>query len=85
MIVGGFRVFLLFFVAAAVVKQNADADQTVENHNRVGEDKNPVGDENTVNQKADRGGDLSEEQPFGHAFTRPVLPLLVNLFANGED
>src|SRR5262249_17261194 len=68
----------------SVAQHNAQADEGVEQHQQIRDDEHPVFYEPAVNSKAYRRRHLSDEKPFRHALARLLLPLFINLFADGQ-
>jgi hypothetical protein len=67
-----------------VVQDDAEAETGVDEHDGVGDDEDPVADQPAVDEEAERGGELADEEPLRDVLARPLLPLLVNLLADGQ-
>jgi len=54
-------------------------------HQGICRDKNPITQNITVNRKAERSCQLTDEQPLGDASACSSCPLLVDLLSNSEQ
>lgn len=71
------RIFLRMNVS--VPQYDDKADRRADEHEGVGKDKHHISNQPAIDDKTRGSRDLSDEQPFGDAFARSLLPLSVNL------
>jgi hypothetical protein len=68
-----------------IFEKDKDAAKIAEGEHRVCDREDKAAGDDAIGEKADRCGELPDEEPFGHALVRAGLPLLAHLHENRDQ